>query len=176
MMQRFSFLFVAIGLTLSSFQMMGQSTALRKAKVADQLEAIQQVIMNLQNVVRDVQETGHCRGCQNQITLLEHHMAGVAWFLVAQKPNYVRSYLAPTVSALHRWMEDPSSVPNVHQMLGDLMTRTAYEFLLMGELDWDEAFWEKAKSSWPTEKASLGFSNSAMMRAEKNYQLVLKGH
>ena len=175
-MHRFFTVFCVLALFLLPTSGYAQSNAARKAKVADQLEAIQQDIMDLQNAVLAYHETGHCRGCQNQVALLEQHMAEAAWFLVAQKPSYVRTFLAPSVAKLHTWMDEPDAVPNVHQILGDLMTRTAYEFLLMGDLVWDDAFWQRAKTAWPVEKTSLGFSNSALKRAEKSFQKAVKGH
>ena len=176
MMHRFSAVFCVFALFCMPILGQAQSTAARKAKVADQLEAIQQDIMDLQNAVLAYHETGHCRSCQNQVALLEQHMAEVAWFLVAQKPSYVRAYLAPSVAKLQTWMDEPDAMPNVHQILGDLMTRTAYEVLLMGDLVWDDVFWERAKNAWPAEKGSLGFSNSALKRAEKRFQKAVQGH
>lgn len=175
MMHRFTFLLCALTLTLSPFGLHAQSSSPIKAKVAEQLEAIQQDVMDLQNAVLAYHETGHCVGCQNKVSKLENHIADVAWFLASEKPSYLRLHLAPSVNTLQTWLNEPDAVSNVHHVLGDLMTRSAYEFLLLGDVKWDASFWARAQDAWPRERATLGLSAQALKRADRGFKKAVRG-
>lgn len=175
MMHRFTFLLCACLLALSPCSVYAQSSSPTKAKVAEQLDAIQQDVMDLQNAVLAYHETGHCTGCQNKVSMLENHMADVAWFLASEKPSYLRQHLAPSVNGLQTWLNEPDAVPNVHQVLGDVMTRSAYEFLLLGDIKWDASFWARAQEAWPREKATMGLSAQALKRADRGFKKAFRG-
>lgn len=144
-----------------------------KAKVAAQLDGIQQSIMDVQNALREFQETGHCRGCENSIRMLENQVADLSWFFLATKPELLKQHILPQLNKLRTWVDQPDAVPNVHQVIGDLMTKSAYEFLLLKDRVWDDAFWVQVERGWTEQSASLNWPPSLYKRAEKGYKEAL---
>ena len=147
-----------------------------KAKVSRQLEEIQRSLMALQNSLRTVQETGRCPGCRKEITKLEKELDGLAWFFAATKPALFVDRYAKDITQMRKWLDTPDQVPEMYSLVGDLMTLSAYEFLLLEDVIWDESFWSKAKSGWPSLRPSLTWPSLRLKRAERAYRSAMKMH
>ena len=150
------------------------SSSQSKVKVGRQLEAVQQSFMDIQNALRTYQETGQCPACPRELAELSRLLDELAWFFAATRPALYTDHLLPDVARMQRWLDNPDEVPQIHQLVGDLMTRSAYDFLLLQDIVWDAAFWEKAESAWPAMKATLTWPKSRMKRADRAFDAAMR--
>jgi hypothetical protein len=145
-----------------------------KANMHKTLEGIQQALMDLQAGLRDMEENGRCTSCESSIAQFERQVANAAWFMLAVKPDFYHGKILPGLRALTAWENNPDAVPNVHQVVGDLMTQCAYVFLLFEDVKWDAAFWDRAALTWQAQKDQLGLPEADVRRAHKAFDKALK--
>ena len=146
-----------------------------KANLYKTLEGIQQSLMNLQAGLRDMEENGRCTACESSITHFERQVADAAWFMLTVNPDFYQSKIVAGMRALSAWVNNPDAVPNVHQVVGDLMTQCAYAFLLFEDVKWDAAFWDRAERTWLSHNDQLGLPVADVRRAEKAFEKAIKG-
>ena len=145
-----------------------------KANMHKTLEGIQQSLMNLQAGLRDMEENGRCTSCESSIAHFERQVADAAWFMLTVNPDFYQSKIVAGMRALSAWENNPDAVPNVHQVVGDLMTQCAYAFLLFEDVKWDAAFWDRAERTWLSHKDQLGLPAADVRRAEKAFEKAIK--
>jgi hypothetical protein len=145
-----------------------------KANLYKTMEGMQQSLMNLQAGLRDMEENGRCTSCESSIAHFERQAADVAWFILTVNPDFYRSKILPGLDALTAWENNPDAVPNVHQVVGDLMTQCAYAFLLFEDVKWDAAFWDLAAQTWQAHKDHLGLPKADARRAQRAFEKALK--
>lgn len=145
-----------------------------KANMHKTLEGIQQALMDLQAGLRDMEENGRCSSCESSIAQFERQVADAAWFMLTVNPDFYHGKILSGLRALNTWENNPDAVPNVHQVVGDLMTQCAYAFLLFEDVKWDAAFWDRAALTWQAQKDQLGLPEADVRRAYKAFDKALK--
>lgn len=145
-----------------------------KANIHKTLEGIQQSLMDLQAGLREMEENGRCSSCESSIAQFERKVADAAWFMLTVNPNFYQGKILPGMRALNEWENNPDAVPNVHQVVGDLMTQCAYAFLLFEDVKWDAAFWDRAALTWEAHRDQLGLPEADVRRAHKAFDNALK--